>query len=166
MIKGLLSVLGALLFLIGPAYAHQLKAAQTTVLFNEQTRLLEVIHRFYLHDAEHAVEHLFGGGADILRSAQTQAQFSQYVAGQFAIMSLQDRALPLADVGFEAEGKFFWVYQESAIPEQVKGLKLFNGALRELWPTQVNMVNVEGKGKVKTLYFADQADWLQVIFEH
>ncbi len=31
-----------------------------------------------------------------------------------------------------------------------------HGALRDLWPAQVNMVNVEGKGKVKTLTFSGE----------
>ena len=41
---------------------------------------------------------------------------------------------------------------------------LYNGALRELWPTQVNMVNIEGMGKVRTLHFSDNNDWLEVAF--
>jgi len=36
--------------------------------------------------------------------------------------------------------------------------------LRDLWPTQINMVNIEGKGQVKTLYFSDNKDWLISTF--
>lgn len=36
--------------------AHQIKAAITTVLFNQRTENIEVMHRFNLHDAEHAVK--------------------------------------------------------------------------------------------------------------
>ena len=145
-------------------FAHQQKAAETTVLFNKNSNQLEVMHRFYLHDTEHAVKVLIDNDADIVKSKKTQQQFAEYVANQFYIQGIDDNKLPLTDVGYEVEGKFFWVYQETALPADIKGLKLFNGALRELWPTQVNMVNIEGKGKVRTLHFSDNKDWLTVNF--
>ena len=145
-------------------FAHQLKAAETTVLFNKQSNQLEVMHRFYLHDTEHAVQHLFDKKADIIGSKETQHDFANYVATQFFIKDLANNTLALNDVGFEVDGKFFWVYQETKLPTDIAGLKLFNGALRELWPTQVNMVNIEGKGEVKTLYFTKSEDWLVTKF--
>ena len=102
--------------------------------------------------------------ADIINSATTQQQFADYVAKQFLVHTLADKSLPLANIGYEVEGKFFWVYQETAIPSTLKGVKMFNGALRELWPTQINMVNIEGKGKIRTLYFSDNKDWLVTTF--
>jgi len=146
------------------AFAHQQKAAETTVLFNKQSGQLEVSHRFYMHDTEHAVQTLFDKHADIIDSEKTQQQFADYVAKQFLVRSLDNKAMPLSEVGFEVEGKFFWVYQETKIPEQISGVKLFNGALRELWPTQINMVNIEGKGQVRTLYFSENNDWLFTEF--
>jgi len=144
--------------------AHQQKAAETTVLFNKHSGQLEVMHRFYLHDTEHAVQTLFDKNADILSLNQTQQQFADYVAKQFHARTLSDDALPLNNVGFEVDGKFFWVYQETKQPKHLKGIKLFNGSLRDLWPTQINMVNIEGKGQVKTLYFSDNKNWLIAEF--
>ena len=60
-------------------YAHQQKAAITKVLFNKNTGNLEVMHRFFLHDTEHAVQALFDRSADILNSEKTQQQFADYV---------------------------------------------------------------------------------------
>jgi len=146
------------------AFGHQQKAAETTVLFNKNSGLLEVSHRFYLHDTEHAVQSLFDKSADILDSTETQKQFATYVAKQFLIQDLAGKSLPLSSVGYEVEGKFFWVYQETAVPKGLSGVKLYNGTLRDLWPTQINMVNVEGKGNVRTLYFSDNKDWLITKF--
>ncbi|MDG1816469.1 MAG: hypothetical protein P8H22_10245, partial [Glaciecola sp.] len=36
--------------------AHQQKSGLTTVLFNPRTNNIEVMHRVYMHDAEHAVK--------------------------------------------------------------------------------------------------------------
>ncbi|MCO4799344.1 MAG: hypothetical protein KC484_09025 [Colwelliaceae bacterium] len=163
--KGFLFILSAILLVVtGSAYSHQQKAAETTVLFNKRSGHLEVSHRFYIHDTEHAVQSLFDKKADIISSEKTQQQFANYVAKQFLVHTLTDETLPLTDVGYEVEGKFFWVYQETKIPSKLDGVKLFNGALRELWPTQINMVNIEGKGQVRTLYFSDNKDWLVTKF--
>ena len=150
--------------LTSAASADQLKAAVTTVLLNDRTNNIEVMHRFYLHDTEHAVQHLFNKDADILNSKDTQKSFANYVAEQFLARDLANNALPLTDVGFEVEGKYFWAYQEKALPDNIKGIKLFNGTLRSLWPTQINMVNIEGKGNIRTLYFSENKDWLTAKF--
>ncbi|KID57581.1 hypothetical protein JF50_10390 [Pseudoalteromonas luteoviolacea] len=144
--------------------AHQQKAAETTVLFNKNSGHLEIMHRFYLHDTEHAVQSLFDKKADILNSKATQQQFADYVAKHFQLKALNDQSVELTNVGFEVEGKFFWVYQETTLPKEVQGLKMYNGSLRDLWPAQVNMVNVEGKGKVRTLYFSRNDKWLVTKF--
>ena len=159
------------LMLTSAASAHQLKAAITTVLFNDRTNNIEVMHRFYLHDAEHAVSHLFAKSpgrhnhADLISDKETQNTFADYVDKQFKLETLSNKKLTLKPVGHQLDGQFFWVYQEITIPDSAKGLRMSHGALRDLWPAQVNMVNVEGKGKVKTLTFSGEDTWLQTQFE-
>ena len=163
--RGVLLFISVIMLVIsGNALAHQQKAAETTVLFNKRSGQIEIMHRFYLHDTEHAVQSLFDKHADILDSKKTQQQFAEYVAKQFLVQNLAGQALPLTNVGFEVEGKFFWVYQETTTPKTIDGVKLYNGSLRDLWPTQINMVNIEGKGAVRTLYFSDNKDWLIAKF--
>lgn len=159
-----LSIALSLLLMSSLTSAHQLKSAITTVLFNDRTNNIEVMHRFYLHDSEHAVQHLYNKNADLHKDKTTQQQFANYVESQFKLKSLADNSLTLNSVGHQIEGKFFWVYQEITIPKEVKGLKMSHGALRDLWPTQVNMVNIEGKGDVKTLTFSGQEEWLSTEF--
>ena len=68
-----------------PAQSHQLRTAITKVLFNKNSGNLEVMHRFYLHDTEHAVQMLFDKKADIRNSADTRELFANYVSNRFAI---------------------------------------------------------------------------------
>ncbi|RDV24909.1 hypothetical protein DXV75_12115 [Alteromonas aestuariivivens] len=154
-----------LLGFAGLASAHQIKAAITTVLFNPRTENIEVMHRFNLHDAEHAVKTLFEKSADILKDPKTQKDFAEYVTQSFALLDAEDQSLPLTLVGFETEGKFFWVYQETAQPPALDGLKIRHDALRELWPSQINTLNVEGNGPLKTLTFTDNVTLLEVEFD-
>jgi len=135
-----------------PAAAHQQKAAITKVLFNPRTGNIEVMHRFYMHDAEHAVRQIFGKDADIIGSAETQSVFADYVGERFALTS-GETELPLSPVGFEIERVFFWVYQETPITEGISDLTIKHDALRDVWPQQINTVNIEGLDEIKTATF-------------
>jgi hypothetical protein len=148
------------------ALAHQQKMSITTVLFNPRTNNLEVMHRFDLHDAEHAVKEIFDGNADILQSEKTQSDFAKYVVARFAIYSLDKTELPLSFVGTQLEGKHFWVYQETASPDNLAGLYIQHNALRDIWHQQTNTINVEGMGDIQTLIFTDSTELLSVKFSH
>lgn len=149
----------------GNTYAHQQKAAITKVLFNQHSQNLEVMHRFILHDAEHAVRHIFGKNADIISDKNTQETFAKYVTEHFSIDATPQGKLPLNLVGYEIEGQFFWVYQETSIPQGVTALSISHKALHDVWTKQVNQVNVEGKGAVKSLIFRDDSQSQTVTFE-
>ena len=146
------AVLVALLLLAVPqAWTHQQKEAITRILFNPRTGNIEVMHRFLLHDAEHAVRQLRNGKADILGSEGDRKFFSDYVHGHFEMTDQDGRVLPLTPVGNEIEGRFLWIYAETAIPDGIKSLTLSNDALRDIWPEQLNLINVEGNGNIEIL---------------
>ena len=64
------------------------------------------------------------------------------------------------------DGKFFWVYQETTQPTKLDNMTIRHDALRDLWPEQVNTINVEGKGKLQTLSFTDSVELLTLTFEY
>lgn len=139
------------LFTAAPLQAHQQKAAFTQVLLNERSGLLEISHRFLLHDAEHAVKQLFDNRADIIANPATQQRFADYVVSRFAIVDDVGEALAMSFVGVEIDRSFIWVYQQSS-PPKTQRLTITHKALLDLWPGQENMVNVEGLGELKTLF--------------
>ncbi|MBT1451480.1 hypothetical protein KJ365_11375 [Glaciecola sp. XM2] len=152
--------------LMSESMAHQQKLALTKVVLNPSTDTLEVMHRFELHDAEHAVEELFAPGADIMHSQETQQQFAEYVYARFGIYTADDTPLTLTPIGFEVEGKHFWVYQETAAPKDIEGLKVVHNALRDIWFAQTNTVNIEVADKVNTLTFTENTEVLNIQFKH
>ncbi|GHF96969.1 DUF6702 family protein [Thalassotalea marina] len=147
------------------ALAHQQKAAISTVLFNPRTENIEVSHRFYLHDAEHAVKHIFGKNADIINSKETQEKFFEYVMQRFSLKNDQGEPIALSPVGFEVDGRFFWVYQETKQPFLLNGLTVEHSALRDIWPSQVNTVNIEGRGDIKTRTFDGSIEVAKIEFK-
>ena len=145
--------------------AHQQKYASTTVALNPNTGNLEVIHRVSAHDAEHVVKVLLDPDANLLSDESTQARFADYVRQHFAL-KIDGQAAALKFVGFELEGKFFWVYQELPGPISPSQLDIRYDALQEVWPRQINLVNVEGFGPIQSIEFrADQPAWQRVYLE-
>lgn len=148
------------------AAAHQQKLALTKLVVNPRTEQLEIMHRFELHDAEHAVKTLFGGSADIMQSVDTQQKFAQYASERFSMYDENDQALALTNVGFEVEGKHFWVYQETEAPDSLQGIKIVHNALRDIWYAQTNTVSIETAEQFETLTFTENTEVLSISFKH
>ena len=162
----LVSALTMLLLCVGaaPASAHQKKEALTEILFNTRTGNLEVMHRFLIHDAEHAVRQLVDSDADLIASEQAREAFAQYAVEHFALLGDDGEILQLQYVGQEMDSAFLWVYQEMPLPEKMSSLGVIHNALREIWPEQNNLVNVERNGNVQSLNFNGNIEWLSVEF--
>ena len=154
----------AVLLMSQPSLAHQVHAALTKIEYNPRTNHLEVMHRFELHDAEHAVQEIFGGHADIMSDVETQQRFAQYVAERFGIYAPDDTPLPMTFVGVELEGKHLWVYQETQKPQSLANYQVVHNALRDIWIEQTNLVNVKLDQTINTLTFSDNTEVLKINF--
>lgn len=144
------------------AHAHKIKTAFSIVLFNDRTQNLEIVHRFYLHDAEEAVWKLFDKNVDIIGSDKTQSIFANYVVGHFALKDQTGADIQLDTLGFQNEGGYFWVYQETSLPSSLTQLYIRQDALKDVWSEQYNVVNIEGLDQVYSLNFSDRDEWLSV----
>ncbi|MFK7864729.1 MAG: DUF6702 family protein [Pseudohongiellaceae bacterium] len=146
----------------GALSAHEQKTAVTRILFNSNTNNIEVMHRFLIHDAEHAAGQIFGVGQDLLQSAESRELFSSYVINRFSLAaeftSGESSQLELAYVGAEVDGQFLWVYQETSALNEVAAFTMVNMALRDVWPDQSNLVNVEKEGEVFSILFDGGAE--------
>jgi hypothetical protein len=169
MIKRILFLLSTFLLISilteGALLAHQKKEAVTRIIFNERTNNIEVIHRFMLHDAEHATKKVFGSTIDILGDAFSRKHFADYVKKNFSIKRLSGDSLNLADVGSEIGGRFIWIYQETPLQKDIKGLVITHGALGEIWPEQTNLVNIERQKQVQSLVFKGKSKAQKIIFK-
>ncbi|MCG7535508.1 DUF6702 family protein [Pseudoalteromonas sp. OOF1S-7] len=147
------------------ATAHQIKTAMTTVLIDSASEQLELMHRFYLHDTEHAVEELFGEEIDLFHNKSDRARFAQYVIDNVGLKDETGRTMPLTLASGSIDGQFFWVIQHAPMPATLNRLQMRHDALRDIWPTQVNMVNFKTHNTVHTLHFNGDDSWLWVDFK-
>ncbi len=137
------------------AQAHQQKEAYITLLFNENSGNLEISHRFLIHDAEHIFAELFDIKAldlsgDILTDERTQAAFAAYLSTHFSLADKNKNELNLDLLGYEVEGKYFWLYQETPASE-TEVLHIKHTALHDVWDKQINHINVEIDGSVTSV---------------
>ncbi|MCB1665407.1 MAG: hypothetical protein KDI28_06475 [Pseudomonadales bacterium] len=162
-----LTLLTLMLLMTGStsAFAHQKKEAITEILFNTRSGNLEVMHRYLMHDAEHAVRVLVDPDADIIASEEARQAFAQYATERFALLGDDGDTLKLQFVGQEVDGVFLWVYQEMPLPTELHTLGVIDNVLRELWPEQNNLVNIERDGNIQSLNFNGNTEWLSVNFD-
>ncbi len=76
-----------------------------------------------------------------------------YVYQRFSMLDQDGLVIELTPVGNEIENRFLWVYAEAPVPKGLTALTLSHEALRDLWPEQVNLVNVERDRAVKSALF-------------
>ena len=157
-------LMGLLVFSAGEA--HQQKNAVTRILFNENTGNIEVMHRFFIHDAEHAAGLIFGERQMLAESRESRELFSSYVINRFSIEASfrkgNSEVLGLSYVGEEVDGQFLWVYQEIPAQEDITAFTIENLTLRDVWSDQSNLVNIERDGRIYSLTFDSSAEVLTV----
>lgn len=154
------------LLVISTGEAHQQKNAVTRILFNENTGNIEVMHRFFIHDAEHAAGLIFGERQMLAESRESRELFSSYVINRFSIeasfLEGNSEVLGLSYVGEEVDGQFLWVYQEIPAQDDITAFTIVNLTLRDVWSDQSNLVNIERDGRIYSLTFDGSAEVLTV----
>jgi hypothetical protein len=154
----------ALSLLAGNVTALQQKEAYTSIVFNQRSGMLEVQHRFYLHDAEHAAQQVIDKSTDLIGDPVGREAFAYYAISTFSMQDQQQHPLTLTYVGTELQGKYLWVYQETPITTNMDGFYLKMTALQELWSEQTNHINVERNKRVTSarLHIADSWHYIEV----
>lgn len=156
------------LCLSASAWAHRMPLAMTTVAYNPVTDSVEIVHRLHRHDAEQAMlEVIAEPGVDLMEIA-VQARLALYTEAHFQIARVVDgepgRVLVLDLVGAELEGDYILVYQElpGRLPAEIA---VRDDILRDLFPDQVNRVNVTTDSGTKSLVFKQDDSWQQLVLD-
>jgi len=152
-----------MIFLVLVAYlstgvAHQRKEAYTVIKPNVNTGNTEVIHRFYLHDAEHGFSTLVDRNIMFNGNRKAQAEFAAYVEKSFQMVDSNGSTISLDFIGSEVEGRYFWIYQE--VPEKLPcQVTVKMTTFHEVWKKHTNQINFEWPKGVKSVRLtADQAE--------
>lgn len=140
-------------------YAHRTPEALTAIEYNPNTESTEIAHRLHVHDVEPNMDRILEESGQSLEAIEGRARVSLYVHERFSIISNgENEPIALSLVGAEVEGDYLYVYQEYG--EKLTGsLKIRNGILRDVFPMQINTVNIKVGSRVRSLVFAKRDEW-------
>lgn len=144
--------------------AHQLKHATTLIDFKHGS-LIEISHRFYLHDAESVLASLSGKHRDLLQNQKAQSALCDYISAQFQLRYQAEEPAILKNIGCEIEGKYFWAYQESSYEHLPSNVQVKFSAFQEEIPEHINLINVQVDQKVRSLELKAKDNWKTLILE-
>lgn len=139
------------------ADAHRAPGSLSTIEYNPRTDKTEIVHRVHTHDAELGVGAVIEQPALSVTSMEGRAWIALYVEEKFAIES-EEGPIALSLVGAELAADYLLVYQELAgrLPDVIR---IRDDILRDVFPEQINQVNIEAGGTVRSLVFANDDDW-------
>jgi len=159
---------GAVLCVAALAFAHRMPGSISTVKRSASGDIIEIIHRLHSHDAELGLAAVLGKRNLSLETLADRAQLALYVEERFVIAGFEDGRiggrLALELVGAELDGEFILVYQEFA-GKLPAGLAIRDDILRDVFPEQVNHVNVATGGVVHSVTFSSDDEWQTLSLE-
>jgi len=162
-IKRIVTTLAVALCTATAGFAHHMPGSLTTIKRNPDTGAVEVVHRLHTHDAELGIMTFLKDRSLTLDQLVGRARLSLYVESHFHLADFSadevGRPLQLELVGAELDGEFVLVYQQlhGKLPCVVA---VRNDILRDVFPDQVNQVNIAVDGHVKSLTFNGKDEWL------
>lgn len=144
------------------SYADRQPGSLSTIKTSPTTGNIEVIHRLHNHDAELGVIAVHGDRSQTLDKLEGRARLALYIEERFIVASVTDDGIgpPIALelVGAELDGDYVLVYQEfeGSLPARIA---IRNDILRDVFPEQINHVNISTGGKVRSLTFKSDDKW-------
>jgi hypothetical protein len=161
-------VVAATLCVAVAAHAHRMPGSISTIKKNSAGDSIEIIHRLHAHDAELGLNATMTEGRVSLESLRGQAQLALYIEARFSLAGFEDgqpgSRLPLELIGAELDGEFVLVYQEFA-GELPARLAIRDDILRDVFPDQINHVNLATDGAVRTVTFSDDDEWQTLLLD-
>ena len=134
----------AAIVLLAPfnAHAHQYHFGLTEISVNENERVLEVVHKYFIRDIAVAIN----GGTDI---AVSDAELKSYLDSNFKVAIPEFGTIDLEWVGAETDIRYVWMYQQFSLAElNPQEVVVEQKVLIEIEPDQVNTVTTLEAQKV------------------
>jgi len=152
----------AMLCIAALSFADRQPGSLSTIKTNPNSGTIEIIHRLHTHDAELGIIAAVGDRSLTLDKLVGRAQLALYVEERFLVATIKDEGigvpLEIELIGAEMDGEFVLIYQEyrGELPNQ---FAVRNDILRDVFPEQINQVNIAVDGEVRSLIFRGDDDW-------
>ncbi len=132
---------------------HPLHLSVADIKYNPEAKSLEITQRLFVDDLEDALRHFSGDKVDVLNPpnpARIKELIGQYTQQNFQLQ-LNGKPKPAQYLGYEIEGEAVWVYMEVADARNIKSIGVRNTLFFEMFDDQVNLINVDKDGEIRSL---------------
>lgn len=144
----------ALTLIVPSANAHDYHASITDARYNPRTQSLEVAVKVFMDDLEEALSRRSKRKVAYNQTAQVQQVVQEYINATLSFELEKDKPLRYTFVGAEQDVDVVWIYLEVPIKsEPLTHLYVRNVVLQELFSDQMNIVNLDYRGKVSSTLF-------------
>ena len=152
--KARMLLAAALLCMSAAAGAHRFHTGITEVGFNPRTGSTEIVHTYMAHDIEALLLNTYGRQFD-LTDPEDQAVLRKYIEARFWLKGRDNARLPARWVGMTADSTSVVIYQEVENAPLAKTAFIHQGVLVDFLPEQVNTVNLNNAGAIRSLTFTE-----------
>lgn len=151
------AAIAGFLSLSSAALGHRAPGSLSTIEYNPRTGNTEIVHRLHSHDAELGVGAVIDRPDLSVLSLEDRALIALYVEEQFRLESEEGPLRP-GLVGAEIAADYLLIYQElpGPLPDVIR---VRDDILRDVFPEQINQVNIDIGGTVHSLVFANDDGW-------
>lgn len=153
---GVSVILALLLTAAGQVQAHRQHINWTSITWNATSQQLEIEHQLHEHDAQLVLGDLQQELPDLLRTAD-RARVALYVAEHFSLALADQDPAALELIGAELSGNMLFVYQSLPLSQAPVALTISTRILMDLYPDQINKVNIDIAPPTQTLTFNTQS---------
>ena len=145
------------------AWAHRQKQALTTITWNTKSKLLQVTHELQAHDAEQVLARLGLINSPDITNLRARASLALYTQKHFKLRDLDGEAISLTILGAETDSTYAHIYLEAELPKAPEGLLITDTLLQNVFPDQINQVNVSLSDTLRTVVFVTGAGQKKIL---
>lgn len=135
------------------ASAHEYHSSITDIKFNPRTQSLQVAIKVFTDDLENLLSKrskskvTYNAGSESIKQ-----QLATYMASALTFELAKGKPLKQRYVGSEEEADVVWIYLEVPVQQaSLSQLYIQNAVLTELFDDQMNIVNLDYKGKMHSM---------------
>ncbi|WP_299452168.1 DUF6702 family protein [uncultured Microscilla sp.] len=132
---------------------HEFHTSIAEIEYNKQSRAFEVSLRIFIDDFEKALGSVSGKKETLDKSGKHHQLIMKYIRQRFFITNRRGKKKEMTLIGKEFKTDAVWLYIEIPFRESLRKAKFTNSILMEHFDDQVNIVNLQYKGKKESFLF-------------
>ncbi len=133
---------------------HAFHTSIAEMRYNPREKAFEISLRIFTDDLEKTLSNNNQNKKFVIENGdKNDVCIDQYVHKHFAVTTPKNIKLNYKYIGKEKEGDATWIYLEMPVNESIKGSKIQNDVLIDMFDDQTNIVNIFNNNEKKSYLF-------------